>query len=64
MDARGVMAIRRKQVTKRKPVDELSKITDRQTAKLLALAGICTGGPPDLADRHDEFLGMEFRKLF
>lgn len=34
---------------KEKPVDEI-------TEKLLSIAGICKGGPPDLADNHDHYL--------
>jgi len=34
---------------KDKPVDEI-------TEKLLSVAGICKGGPPDLADNHDHYL--------
>lgn len=34
---------------KEEPVDEI-------TEKLLSVAGICKGGPPDLADRIDEYL--------
>jgi hypothetical protein len=34
---------------KEKPVDEI-------TEKLLSIAGIYKGGPPDLADRIDEYL--------
>jgi hypothetical protein len=34
---------------KEKPVDEI-------TEKLLSVAGICKGGPPDLADSIDEYL--------
>jgi hypothetical protein len=34
---------------KEKPMDEI-------TEKLLSVAGICKGGPPDLADNHDHYL--------
>lgn len=41
---------------KEKPVDEI-------TEKLLSIAGICKGGPPDLADSIDEYLyGIPRRK--
>jgi hypothetical protein len=29
---------------------------DEQTNSLLALAGVCEGGPSDLADNHDQYL--------
>ncbi|WP_333652492.1 CopG family transcriptional regulator [Dissulfurispira sp.] len=34
---------------KERPADEI-------TEKLLSVAGICKGGPPDLADNHDHYL--------
>ena len=39
-------------------------MVDERVARLLALAGVCTGGPPDLADRHNELAGLRVRKLF
>jgi hypothetical protein len=30
--------------------------TDEQVNGLLALAGVCEGGPTDLADNHDQYL--------
>lgn len=29
---------------------------DETTKKLLSVCGICSGGPADLADKHDEYL--------
>ncbi len=31
-------------------------VKDEITEKLLSVAGICKGGPKDLADKHDEYL--------
>lgn len=31
-------------------------IKDEMTEKLLSVAGICKGGPKDLADEHDKYL--------
>lgn len=40
-------------------VDACNREEDKHIARLLALAGECSGGPPDLADRHNELLGLE-----
>jgi hypothetical protein len=42
-------------------VDEESKSvvyaeTDEQVNSLLSLAGVCEGGPSDLADNHEQYL--------
>ncbi len=31
-------------------------VEDEAVKRLLSVAGICEGGPPDLADKHDEYL--------
>ncbi len=31
-------------------------IEDEATERLLAVGGICSGGPKDLADKHDKYL--------
>lgn len=31
-------------------------IKDEMTEKLLSVAGVCKGGPKDLADEHDKYL--------
>ncbi len=31
-------------------------VTDEMTKRLLSVAGICKGGPKDLADKHDRYL--------
>lgn len=31
-------------------------VEDETIRKLLSVAGICKGGPPDLADNHDHYL--------
>ncbi len=31
-------------------------IEDETTERLLAAAGICSGGPKDMADKHDKYL--------
>lgn len=31
-------------------------VEDETIKKLLSVVGICEGGPPDLADKHDEYL--------
>jgi hypothetical protein len=35
-------------------------ITDEQINNLLALTGVCEGGPSDLADYHDLYLRWTF----
>jgi len=32
---------------------------DEQVNKLLSLAGLCEGGPSDLADNHEQYLREE-----
>jgi hypothetical protein len=38
-------------------------VIDEQTMSLLALTGVCEGGPVDLADRHNELVGLGLKKL-
>jgi hypothetical protein len=35
--------------------------TDEQVNSLLSLAGVCEGGPTDLADNHEQYLSGEKR---
>ena len=35
---------------------------DDQVTALLALAGVCEGGPDDLADNHDRYLAGELNR--
>jgi hypothetical protein len=35
--------------------------TDEQLNSLLSLAGVCEGGPSDLADNHDQYLRVVIR---
>ncbi len=32
------------------------QVDENMTKKLLSVAGICKGGPKDLADKHDKYL--------
>lgn len=36
--------------------EKILPIGDSMTKKLLSVAGVCKGGPKDLADRHDKYL--------
>ena len=37
-------------------------IEDEMTEKLLSIAGVCKGGPKNLADEHDRYLYGAFKK--
>ena len=39
--------------------------TDEQVNSIISLAGVCEGGPSDLADNHDQYLWASFvRKMY
>lgn len=39
-------------------------ISDEVTKRLISVAGICKGGPKDLADKHDKYIYGISNKFF
>jgi len=38
-------------------------VEDEMTEKLLSIAGTCKGGPKNLADGHDKYLGSSWNRV-